>query len=101
MIATAARADHHRHYANTARVTSRDGEIDYIAIERCLNDEPVQGLTETEQRYAAGLLHARQTPIAVIARRVGAGESRVKTWLGLHKKPAARSHTRGAADRRH
>jgi len=76
-----------RRYVDTARATSRDGLIDNIAVERALNGEPVDGLTEAEQRLAARLLHCTNTPVAVIARRIGVGESRVKTWLGL-KKPA-------------
>ncbi|MEV7602916.1 hypothetical protein AB0O91_36680 [Kitasatospora sp. NPDC089797] len=77
-----------RRYVDTARPTSTDGLIDNVAVERALNGEPVEGLTEAEQLLAARLLHADHTAVAVIARRVGVGESRVKTWLGLNKKPA-------------
>ncbi|MFD7590677.1 hypothetical protein ACFV84_35165 [Kitasatospora sp. NPDC059811] len=84
-----------RRYVDTARATSVDGLIDNIAVERVLNGEPVDGLTEAEQRLAARLLHANHIAVAVIARRIGAGETRVKTWLGL-RKPAG---TQRASDR--
>ncbi|MFJ9846303.1 hypothetical protein ACIRYZ_38865 [Kitasatospora sp. NPDC101155] len=84
-----------RRYVDTARATSADGLIDNIAVERALNGEPVDGLTEAEQRLAARLLHADNTAVAVIARRIGAGETRVKTWLGLRKSAG----TRCASDR--
>jgi hypothetical protein len=90
-----------RHYACTDRVTSPDGEIDYIAVERCLNGEAVENLTEAEKRRAAELLHERGTPVAVIVRRVHAGEARVKAWLGLPARAGACAGTRGAAAGRH
>ncbi|MEV7217889.1 hypothetical protein AB0O31_32945 [Kitasatospora cineracea] len=72
-----------RRYVDTARATSEDGLIDHIAVERALNGEAIEGLTEAEQLLAARLLHSAHIPVAVIARRIGVNYKRVRTLLGL------------------
>ncbi|MFD7645726.1 hypothetical protein ACFV4P_34360 [Kitasatospora sp. NPDC059795] len=71
-----------RHYVSTTRTSRRTAGqlVDHIAVERAINGEPCPPLNAAEQHLAAVRLLALHTPMAEIARRIGADVGQVQRW---------------------
>jgi hypothetical protein len=75
-----------RHYPSTTDTYDIERDLDYVAIERVLNGDPVR-LTPAEKIHAAQLLDARSFTLADISRRVGTDPSTVRGWKANGWKP--------------
>lgn len=74
-----------RLYASTT--DTFDGDLDYIAIDRALNGEPVK-LTIPEKIYAARILDSRGHDLTSIGKRIKSDRSTVAGWKAADWQPA-------------
>ena len=82
-----------RLYATTTATFDEAADLDYIAIERALNGEPVK-LTQAERIFAARLLDGRGLTQTAIAQRIGSDSTTVAGWKANGWKPGKHPKTR-------
>lgn len=68
-----------RLYSSTTDTYDSDRDLDYIAIERAMNGEPVT-LTIAEKVHAAQMLDARGYTAADIGQRIGSDPATIRGW---------------------
>ncbi|MFD9004489.1 hypothetical protein ACFV0T_26610 [Streptomyces sp. NPDC059582] len=82
-----------RLYQSTTETFDAEQDLDYIAIERALNGEPVR-LTVAEKIHAARILDGRGSSLKDIGRRVGSDPSTVDGWKRNGWQPGKHPKTR-------
>ncbi|MFE2693637.1 hypothetical protein [Streptomyces mirabilis] len=80
----------------TARTVDRG--LDLIAVERAINNELPEGITDAELARAARILHERDASLAEIARRLDVSQDAIKTLKNKNWDPDVLANRRGKAE---
>ncbi|MFC7261522.1 hypothetical protein [Streptomyces lutosisoli] len=82
---------------STARTV--DGGLDLIAVERAVNNELPEGITDAELARAARILHERDVSLAEIGRRLDVSQDAIKTLKNKNWDPDVLANRRRNAER--